>query len=64
MTLFIALNVLREEQDPSLQFDFACRSCPADCKTCYRDAPGQCTSCKRGFFLQGGDCVPTCNQVA
>ena len=26
MTLFRALNRIREEQDPSLQFDFACRS--------------------------------------
>ncbi len=26
MTLFIALNLLREEQDPSLQFDFVCRA--------------------------------------
>lgn len=26
MTLFIALNRLREEQDPSLQFDFCCRA--------------------------------------
>lgn len=26
MTLFIALNELREDQDPGLQFDFVCRS--------------------------------------
>jgi fumarate reductase iron-sulfur subunit len=26
MTLFIALNRIREEQDPSLQFDFVCRA--------------------------------------
>lgn len=26
MTLFIALNMIREEQDPSLQFDFCCRA--------------------------------------
>lgn len=32
MTLFIALNRIREEQDPSLQFDFACRS--AICGSC------------------------------
>ena len=31
-TLFIALNRIREEQDPSLQFDFACRS--AICGSC------------------------------
>lgn len=32
MTLFLALNQLREEHDPSLQFDFACRS--AVCGSC------------------------------
>ena len=26
MTLFIALNQIREEKDPSLQFDFCCRA--------------------------------------
>lgn len=26
MTVFIALNMLREQQDPSLQFDFVCRA--------------------------------------
>lgn len=26
MTVFIALNLLREKQDPSLQFDFVCRA--------------------------------------
>ncbi len=32
MTLFLALNRIREEQDPTLQFDFACRS--AVCGSC------------------------------
>jgi fumarate reductase iron-sulfur subunit len=32
MSLFIALNQIRESQDPSLQFDFACRS--AICGSC------------------------------
>ncbi len=32
MSLFIALNQIRETQDPSLQFDFACRS--AVCGSC------------------------------
>jgi fumarate reductase iron-sulfur subunit len=32
MTLFIALNRIREEQDPSLQFDFCCRA--AICGAC------------------------------
>ncbi|MDP3061600.1 MAG: fumarate reductase iron-sulfur subunit, partial [Chloroflexota bacterium] len=32
MTLFIALNRIREEQDPSLQFDFVCRE--AICGSC------------------------------
>ena len=26
MTLFIALNEIREQQDPSLSFDFVCRA--------------------------------------
>ena len=32
MTLYLALNLIGEEQDPSLQFDFACRS--AICGSC------------------------------
>lgn len=32
MSLFMALNKLREEQDPTLQFDFVCRS--AVCGSC------------------------------
>lgn len=32
MTLYIALNQIRERQDPGLQFDFACRS--AICGSC------------------------------
>ena len=32
LTIFIALNKIREEQDPSLQFDFACRA--AVCGSC------------------------------
>lgn len=32
MTLYIALNRIREEQDPSVQFDFSCRS--AICGSC------------------------------
>ena len=32
MSLFMALNAIRERQDPSLQFDFACRS--AICGSC------------------------------
>mgnify|MGYP001583758690 CR=1 FL=1 len=38
MTLFIALNEIREEQDPSLQFDFVCRA-------------GICGSC--GMLING-----------
>ena len=38
MTLFIALSVLREEQDPGLQFDFVCRA-------------GICGSC--GMLING-----------
>jgi len=32
MSIFIALSQIREQQDPSLQFDFACRS--AICGSC------------------------------
>src|SRR4030095_6844427 len=38
MTLFIALNEIRETQDPSLQFDFVCRA-------------GICGSC--GMMING-----------
>lgn len=38
MTLFIALNEIRETQDPSLQFDFVCRA-------------GICGSC--GMIING-----------
>jgi len=53
MSLFIALNRIREEQAPDLQFDFACRSAVCGscgmlvngrpvlgCKTLTRDLPG------------------------
>lgn len=39
MTLFLALTRIREEQDPSLQFDFACRS--AICGSCGMLANGR-----------------------
>ena len=32
MSLYLALNAIREQQDPGLQFDFACRS--AVCGSC------------------------------
>ncbi|TYO93892.1 fumarate reductase iron-sulfur subunit [Desulfallas thermosapovorans] len=32
MTIFVALNMIREEQDPSLMFDFVCRA--AICGSC------------------------------
>ena len=38
MTLFIALNEIRENQDPSLHFDFVCRA-------------GICGSC--GMMING-----------
>jgi succinate dehydrogenase iron-sulfur subunit len=54
MTLFVALNLIREEQDPSLCFDFVCRagicgSCGMiingrpglACRTLTRDLPAQ-----------------------
>ena len=39
MTLFIALNELREKQDPSLQFDFVCRA--GICGSCAMLVNGQ-----------------------
>ena len=39
MTLFIALTRIQEEQDPSLQFDFSCRS--AVCGSCGMLVDGQ-----------------------
>ncbi len=45
MTLFLALNQLREEQDPSLQFDFCCRA--AICGACGMVVNGKPTlACK------------------
>lgn len=45
MTLFLALNRLREEQDPTLQFDFVCRS--AVCGSCGMMVNGRPTlACK------------------
>ncbi len=68
MTLFIALNRLREEQDPSLQFDFCCRAaiCGAcamvingrpnlACKTKTKDLPVEITLLPLPVFKLVGD---------
>lgn len=68
MTLFIALNRLREEQDPSLKFDFCCRagvcgSCAMvingrpglACHTKTRDLPAETTLLPLPVFRQVGD---------
>ena len=68
MTLFIALNRVREEQDPSLQFDFCCRagicgSCGMvingrpglACHTKTRDLPGEITLLPLPVFKLVGD---------
>lgn len=68
MTLFIALNRLREEQDPSLQFDFCCRAaiCGAcamvingrpnlACKTKTKELPGEITLLPLPVFKLVGD---------
>lgn len=68
MTLFIALNQIREEQDPSLQFDFCCRAgiCGAcgmlingrpglACKTKTKDLPGEITLLPLPVFKLVGD---------
>jgi len=68
MTLFIALGRIREEQDPSLQFDFCCRSgiCGAcgmvingrpglACHTKTRDLPEEITLLPLPVFQLVGD---------
>ena len=68
MTLFIALNELREKQDPSLQFDFVCRagicgSCAMmvngrptlACRTLTRDAGPEITLAPLPVFELIGD---------
>jgi fumarate reductase iron-sulfur subunit len=68
MTLFIALNELREHQDPTLQFDFVCRagicgSCAMmvngrprlACRTLIADLPDESTLTPLPFFALIGD---------
>lgn len=68
MTLFIALTRIREEQDPSLQFDFCCRAgiCGAcgmlingrpnlACKTQTKDLPDAITLLPLPIFKLVGD---------
>ncbi len=68
MTLYIALTRIREEQDPSLQFDFCCRagicgSCAMvingrpglACKTLTRDLPSEITLMPLPVFKLIGD---------
>lgn len=68
MTLFVALNRLREEQDPSLMFDFVCRagicgSCGMlvngrprlACKTLTETLPGEITLFPLPVFKLIGD---------
>jgi fumarate reductase iron-sulfur subunit len=68
MTLFIALNEIREQQDPSLQFDFVCRagicgSCAMvingkpglACRTLTKDMPADITLAPLPLFELIGD---------
>ncbi|AEG14058.1 fumarate reductase iron-sulfur subunit [Desulfofundulus sp. TPOSR] len=68
MTLFVALNKIREEQDPSLMFDFVCRaaicgSCAMlvngkprlACKTLTKDLPSRITLLPLPVFKLVGD---------
>jgi fumarate reductase iron-sulfur subunit len=68
MTLFMALNTIREEQDPSLMFDFVCRaaicgSCAMlingkprlACKTLTKDLPDKITLMPLPVFRLIGD---------
>src|SRR3990172_1404765 len=68
MTLFIALNEIREKQDPSLQFDFVCRagicgSCgmvvngrpTLACRTQTKSLPAEITLAPLPFYELIGD---------
>lgn len=68
MTIFVALNKIREEQDPSLMFDFVCRaaicgSCAMvingrprlACKTLTKDLPAKITLLPLPVFKLIGD---------
>jgi fumarate reductase iron-sulfur subunit len=68
MTVFTALTLIREEQDPSLRFDFACRSAVCGscgmmvngrpllgCKTLTADLPEKITLMPLPFFKLIGD---------
>ncbi len=68
MTLFVALNRIREEQDPSLMFDFVCRaaicgSCAMlvngkpklACRTLAKDMPNKITLMPLPVFKLVGD---------
>lgn len=68
MTIFVALNQIREEQDPSLMFDFVCRaaicgSCAMiingrprlACKTLTKDLPDKITLLPLPVFKLIGD---------
>ncbi|MBM4283781.1 MAG: fumarate reductase iron-sulfur subunit [Deltaproteobacteria bacterium] len=68
MSLFIALNQLREEQDPSLMFDFVCRAAVCGscamlingrpnlaCKTLTQDLPDKITLMPLPVFRLVGD---------
>jgi fumarate reductase iron-sulfur subunit len=68
MTLFIALNQIREELDPSLMFDFVCRAAVCGscamlingrpglaCKTLTQDLPAQITLMPLPVFKLVGD---------
>jgi fumarate reductase iron-sulfur subunit len=68
MTIFVALNKIREEQDPSLMFDFVCRaaicgSCgmvingrpTLACKTLTKDLPKKITLLPLPVFKLVGD---------
>ena len=75
MTLFIALNELRDTQDPTLQFDFVCRagicgSCAMmingkpglACRTLTRDLPTEFTLAPLPAF-ERGCCIAGCGTV-
>ncbi|XP_055951488.1 extracellular matrix organizing protein FRAS1-like [Argiope bruennichi] len=38
-----------------------CKSCSSSCKTCFGNMTSQCSSCEKGYYLQKGQCVKSCD---
>ena len=60
LTLYIALTRIREEQDPSLQFDFCCRA--GICGSCAMVINGRPGLACKTRTIDFPDCLLTCNE--